>query len=541
MASGGKILVETLVRYGIDRVFCVAGESYLPVLDAFLDHPEIQVITCRHESGAAFMAEAHAQMTGGPGIVFVTRGPGACNASIGIHTARQSSTPVILFSGLIHSRDRGREAFQEFDIEAMFKPIAKDTFVIESIASIPKVIDHAFVAALEWRTGPVVVGLPEDVLFESGEAKPAKQKKIQRAGFLASAEYPKILKTIAAAERPIIIVGGHWRDEECKTLEDFCAVTNIPVCGGFRQQDIFDHNHPCYIGELSFGTNPKLTKRLEEAGLLIFLGSRPDEVSVQAYTIPKKGQKTIHVYHAPEVFGKAFKPTIKVLAHAPLLIAELAKLNNEGLKWASWCKAARADYEEWTTIGAPMQGWDGADMTEILRVMQEFLPGDAIVTVDAGNFAGWPQRYLKFRRPGRLVGPVCGAMGYAVPAAVAASLQYPERMVIGFCGDGGFMMTGQELATAMHHKVKPVIIVCNNNMYGTIRMHQEREFPGRVSGTALTNPDFVKLGESYGAFSARVNNASDFKKLWPEVCKLDKAALIEIKMDPRQISTRSVP
>lgn len=537
MVSGGRILVEALARYGVERVFCVAGESYLPVLDAFLDHPEIDVITCRHESGAAFMAEAYAQMTGRPGIVFVTRGPGACNASIGIHAARQSSMPVILFSGLIHSRDEGREAFQEFDIEAMFKPIAKDAFVIESIPSINKGVERAFRTAMEWRQGPVVVGLPEDVLFEQGASKPVKPGKISRGGFAVAKEISKAVQVLSKAERPLIIVGGGWTDGECKKLEDFCSATNIPVCGGFRQQDIFDHDHPCYIGELSFGTNPKLTKRLEEADVLMFLGSRPDEVSVQAYALPKKGQKTIHVYHAPDVFGKTFRPTVKVLAHAPLFVSEL---KIDGAKWAGWRKSARADYEEWTTI-KETHAWSGADMTEISRVMQEVLPRDAIVTVDAGNFAGWPQRYLKFKRPGRFLGPVCGAMGYGVPAAVAASLQYPDRVIVGFCGDGGFMMTGQELASAMHHKAKPIIIVCNNSMYGTIRMHQEREFPGRVSGTALTNPDFVKLGESYGAFSARVNNASDFKKLWGEVSKLDKAALIEIQMDPRQISTRSTP
>ncbi|MBK9563580.1 MAG: thiamine pyrophosphate-binding protein [Micavibrio sp.] len=542
MISGGRLLVESLVAHGVTRVFCVAGESYLPVLDAFLDFPEIDVVTCRHESGAAFMAEAHAQLTGQPGIIFVTRGPGACNASIGIHAARQSSVPVILFSGLIHSRDRGREAFQEFDIAAMFAPLAKDAFVIETIPSIPDSVVRAFHAALSGRPGPVVVGLPEDVLFEGG--KPVKASVLPVSDIKPSQQDLKALTDkLAAAERPVVIVGGNlWKDSDCENLASFVRAAHLPVVTGFRQQDIMDHNHACYIGEMSFGINPKLLERLEAADLLLFLGARPDETTVQAYTLPKKGQKTIHVYPSAEVFGKSFTPDLAITAHAGLLCAVLAaSFALDGRKWAEWCAQGRKEYLEWTTIKDEAAGWKGADMTDIMRQAQELFPRDAIVSVDAGNFAGWPQRYLRYARPGRFLGPVCGAMGYGVPAAVAASLQYSDRTVIGFCGDGGFMMTGQELATAIHHKVKPIIIVCNNSMYGTIRMHQEREFPGRVSGTALTNPDFVKLGESYGAFSARVNNANDFKKLWPEASRSGKAALIEIRMDPKQISTRSRP
>lgn len=542
MISGGRLLVESLVAHGVRRVFCVAGESYLPVLDAFLDFPEIDVITCRHESGAAFMAEAHAQLTGQPGIIFVTRGPGACNASIGIHSAKQSSVPVILFSGLIHSRDRGREAFQEFDIAAMFAPLAKEAFVIETIPSFPDSVARAFHAALSGRPGPVVVGLPEDVLFEGG--KPVSASVLPVADIKPSQQDVKALTDmLAAAERPVVIVGGGtWKDSDCENLASFAHAAHLPVVTGFRQQDIMDHTHPCYIGEMSFGSNPKLLERLEAADLLLFLGARPDETTVQAYALPKKGQKTIHVYPSAEAFGKSFIPDLAITAHAEALSAALAaSFALDGRKWAAWCAEARKDYLEWTMIKDAAEGWKGADMTEIMRHAQELFPRDAIVTVDAGNFAGWPQRYLSYARPGRFLGPVAGAMGYGVPAAVAASLQYPARTVIGFCGDGGFMMTGQELATAIHHKAKPIIIVCNNSMYGTIRMHQEREFPGRVSGTALTNPDFVKLGESYGAFSARVNNANDFKKLWHEVSKSGKAALIEIRMDPRQISTRSRP
>lgn len=535
MTSGGQILVESLVKHGVERVFCVAGESYLPVLDAFLD-TEIQVITCRHESGAAFMAEAYAQMTGKPGIVFVTRGPGACNASIGIHTAKQSSVPVILFSGLIHTRDHGREAFQEFDIAAMFKPLAKDAFVIKTILSINEGVARAFETALEGRPGPVVVGLPEDVLFESGESRPVAPKEIKRVKPSAK-DVAAVHKKIAAAKRPVVILGGAlWSVVDCAKLADFLAASQLPAVGGFRQQDILDHNHPSYIGEFSFGSNPKLVGRVKAADLIVVLGARPDEVSVQFYDLIQTDHETIHIYPDKKAFGKVFKPDLAVCAHAQEVVAALQPV--DGSEWAQWAKEARRDYEEWTTLPSEAP-WNGADMNEIFRQLQDCLPCDAIVTVDAGNFAGWPQRYLKYARPGRMLGPVSGAMGYSVPAAVSASLENPDKIVVGFCGDGGFMMSAQELATAIHHGAKPIIVVCNNGLYGTIRAHQEREFPGRPSATDLTNPDFVKLGESYGMFGTCVNKASDFKKLWDEALKSGKAALIEIRMDPRQISTRS--
>lgn len=537
MVSGGQILVESLVKHGVERVFCVAGESFLPVLDAFLDTPQIQVITCRQESGASFAAEAYAHMTGKPGIVFVTRGPGACNASIGIHTARQASVPVIMFSGLIHSRDEGREAFQEFDIAAMFKPLAKDAFVIKTIPSISECVARAFETAQEGRPGPVVVGLPEDVLFESGESKAVAPKVIKRVKPSAK-DLAAIGKKLSAAQRPVVVFGGSlWSDAECANLARFLKASNLPAAGGFRQQDILDHNHSSYIGELSFGPNPKMIERIKQADLVVFIGPRPDEVTAQFYTLLQKGQQTIHIYPDKKAFGKVFKPDLAVTAHPQDVVAALEAV--DGSRWKTWADEARAEYVEWTTIPEKDVSWDGADMTAVFKQMQELLPRDAIVTIDAGNFAGWPQRYLKYTRPGRMLAPVCGAMGYSVPAAVSASLQNPDKVVVGFCGDGGFMMTGQELATAIHHGAKPIIIVCNNGIFGTIRMHQEREFPGRPSATTLTNPDFVALAESYGMFAGRVNKASDFKKLWGDVLKSGKAALIEIRMDPRQISTRS--
>lgn len=541
MTLGGALLVESLVAHGVRHVFCVAGESYLPVLNALLDYPEIKVITCRHESGASFMAESYANLTGRVGVVFVTRGPGACNASIGLHAARQSSAPVIMFSGLISSADAGKEAFQEFDIATMFAPLSKWSTVIDKIERIPEFVSRAFHTALSDRPGPVVIGLPEDILFgktqltSSASVIPVSQMKPSDQDLAA------LRGKLAQAERPVIIAGGGgWSDQACEDLASFSSASHIPVTAAFRRHDVFNHNHGNYIGELGTGPNPKLVSRVGQADLVIVLGERPDEMTMQSYTLFKEGQQFVHVYPSQDVFGKVFVPHLAIAADPGAVVAALAASHVDGRRWAVWRDEARKDYLEWSDIKADVASrWSGADMTDVFRQLRDLLPKDAIVTTDAGNFSGWCQRYLRYGRPGRLLAPVCGAMGYAVPSAVAASLEYPDKVVVGFCGDGGFMMTGQELATAAHHGAKPIIIVCNNNMYGTIRMHQEREYPGRVVATALTNPDFIKLGESYGFFAARVEKAQDFTAVWQKALSSGKGALIEITQDPKQISTRS--
>ncbi len=543
MVHGGKILVEALNVHGVRRISCVAGESYLPVLDALLDYPDIEVITCRQESGATFMADGWGNLEdGAPGIAMVTRGPGACNASIGLHTAMQASTPVILFVGLINTKDRGREAFQEFDLEQMFGSLSKWATVIDKVEDIPAVVAKAFHVVQSDRPGPVVIGLPEDVLFPKvSSIEPVKplavSEIVPKADDLAALQ-----EALQEADKPIILVGGSlWRDEDCQALEGFAGATNLPVVTSFRRQDIFDHKHECYGGELGTGPNPKLVERMGQADLVLVLNARVNEITTQSYAIVQGGdQKIIHVYPSSSVFSKGCKADIEIESQIGPMVKALAGMKIDGGKWAAWCNGVRSDYEGWSDIDAAHeQNWDGADVTQIFGELRELLPEDTIITGDAGNFSGWVQRYLRYGRPGRLLAPVSGAMGYAVPSAVGASIARPDKTVVGFCGDGGFMMTGQELATAAHHGAKPIILVFNNSVFGTIRMHQEREYPGRHSGTDLTNPDFVKLGESYGVFAARVEKARNFKGVWSDALKSGKAALIEVVMDPRQSTTKS--
>lgn len=534
MLSGGQIVAKTLKSQAVDTVFCVAGESYLPVLDALLDYPQIKVVTCRHESGAAFMAEAYANLTGKPGIVMATRGPGACNASIGIHTARQSSAPVIMLVGLVSTHDAGREAFQEFDLPQMFGSHTKHVAVIQNADSLAEDIANAFQLCRSGRPGPIVLGLPEDVL----SARSAREAVPRSVPGLAPAakDIESLRALLKSAKTPLVIVGGGgWSDVACKALTDFAAKAWLPVAASFRRQDIIDNNHDSYVGDIGFGPNPALIQYVRRADVILVLGARISEVLTQGYTLFGESQKIIHVYPDAAVFGKAVKPALGIEALPESVVAALGAV--EGAQWQDWREEGRKLYLQCSDIQKVEAGWNGADMTEIFRQLRDLLPRDAIVTTDAGNFSGWCNRYLRFSRPGRQIAPLSGAMGYAVPSAVACAIAEPERIVLGVCGDGGFLMTGQEIATAMQQKVKPIIMVCNNGIYGTIRMHQERDFPGRPIATDLLNPDFVKLAESYGAFGVRVDHARDFESAWQGAVNANRAALIEIRMDPRQIST----
>lgn len=538
MVSGGHILVKALQAHNVDTVFCVAGESYLPVLDAVLDFPDIKVVTCRHESGATFMAEAYAQLTGKPGIAFVTRGPGACNGSIGIHAAHQSSTPVILFVGLINTADRDRESFQEFDLPQMFDSLSKWAANIDRAERIAEYTTRAMHLAASGRPGPVVLGLPEEILVQDVEDLKIKPVPYSES-YPSDKDMGALREMLAVARRPLILVGGGgWRDQDCKALADFAESSGIAVATSLRRQDVFDHGSDQYIGELGFGPNPALVERIKTADVVLVLGTRIDEITSIGYTLLQPEQKLIHVCSSVSEFGKPYVPDLGLRAHVAPVVGALANGPKiDGSTWQDWCREARQDYLDWTRIDSEKPAWKGADMTQVFRQLRDLLPDDAVITTDAGNFSGWCQRYLRYGRPGRLMAPISGSMGYGVPAALAAAIQYPDRLTLGVCGDGGFMMTGQELATAAHHGAKPIIMVCNNSMYGTIRMHQERDYPGRVSGTDLTNPDFVKLAESYGAFAARIEDADDFTGVWNEALKADKPALIEIRQDPRQIST----
>jgi acetolactate synthase-1/2/3 large subunit len=544
MKPAGHQIARALVAHGARRVFCVAGESYLPVLDGLLDYPEIEVVTCRQEGGVTFMAEAYGQMTGQPGIAMVTRGPGACNAAIGVHTAMQSSTPMILFVGLIATPDRDREAFQEFDLKQMFGSLSKWQAVIDSAERLSEYVARAWHIALSGRPGPVVLGLPEDVLFP---AAPDQDIRIIPTADIAPrpSDIQAVKDALSAASAPLIVLGGGvgWSDQAISDIAAFSSAAHIPMVNTFRCQDIADNTHSNYIGELGTSSNPQLIECVKKADIILAVNARLDEMTLQSYTLFQAEQKIIHVYPSAEEFGKAVMPHIAVQAHAAPFCAAMAAAGRiDGRKWAHWRDEARADYLAWTSLPAPdkqSKSWNGADMNEIYRYLQSALPRDAIVTTDAGNFSGWAQRYIRYGRPGRLLAPVSGAMGYAVPAAVSAALEHPERTVLGICGDGGFMMNAQELATAAHYGAKPIIMICNNGIYGTIRMHQQREYPGRFSATSLTNPDFVMMAQSYGRYAARIKHADEFADIFAQAQSSESGAVIEIIMDPAQLTTRS--
>ncbi|MBU0859044.1 MAG: thiamine pyrophosphate-binding protein [Alphaproteobacteria bacterium] len=547
--TGGQILAATLAAQGVTRISCVAGESYLAVLDALLDHPGVQVVTCRHEGGAAFMAESWGKLTGQPGICFVTRGPGACNASIGVHTAMQDSTPMILFMGQVGRHDMGREAFQEINVRQVFGGLAKWATEIDDPRRIPEVIHRAFKTAMSGRPGPVVIGLPEDMLTEYAETLAAPLCKPVQA-FATPREMTAVRDLLQTARKPIALIGGAgWTDQACADFMRFANACHLPVVTSFRRQDTFNHNNNCYVGELGTGPNPKLLEKIRESDVLLVVGARLDEIATQGYTLieaPLPKQTLIHIHPAESELGKVYVPALAIQSDCNEVAAALADagLKIDGRVWAGWRDELRALYNDWTAIdlSARPQWKNGVDMTTLFAHLRDtLLPPDAIITTDAGNFSGWAQRYLRYGRPNRLLAPISGAMGYAVPSAIGASLAHPDRVVLGLCGDGGFMMTGAEIATAMHHGAAPIIMVCNNGMYGTIRMHQEREYPGRHSATKLTNPDFAALAKSYGAWSATVTDAADFPALFEQAKASKTLALLEIKMDPAQITTNAKP
>jgi len=538
--SGGQLVVAALQVHGVEMAFSVAGESYLEVLDALVDAPDIRLVTCRQEGGAAFMAEAYGKLTGKPGVLLVTRGPGACNASIGIHTAFQDSTPLVVLVGQVARNQLDREAFQEVDFRRMFAPLAKWVAQIDIAERVPELINQGFQIAVSGRPGPVVLALPEDMLRDRCAAAVSGPYRAVRA-HPGAADLGELRRLLAAAERPIVLVGGSgWSDKACRDIAGFAQTNDLPVCCSFRRQDIVDNRLPCFVGDLGTGASPSLVARVKQADLLLAVGTRIGEITSQSYSllgIPEPGKALIHVHASAEELGRVFRPSLAIQSGMPEFAAAVATLAPIAApRWSSWREAVRAEYEA-GLISPPSRG--PLDLGEIMRWLRDHLPDDAIVTSDAGNFSGWPNRFLQYRRPGRQLGPTSGAMGYGVPAAVAAKLVHPDRLVVGFCGDGGFMMTGQELATAMLEGTGPIILVFNNSMYGTIRMHQERRFPGRVVGTGLKNPDFLALAQAYGVFGASITSTADFAPAFEEAASRDGAAIIELKMDPEMITTRT--
>jgi acetolactate synthase-1/2/3 large subunit len=542
--SGGQLVVAALRAHGVEMAFSVAGESYLEVLDALYDTPEIRLVTCRQEGGAAFMAEAYGKLTGRPGVLLVTRGPGACNAAIGVHTAHQDSTPMIVLVGQVARHQIDREAFQEVDFRKMYAPLAKWVTQIDIAERIPELLNQAFQVATSGRPGPVVVALPEDMLRErAATAIPGPYRAVR--SHPGPGDLVEMRRLLAAAVRPIVLVGGGgWTDRACADIARFATANDLPVCCSFRRQDIVDNTLPCFVGDLGTGAAPALVARVKAADLVLAVGARIGEITSQSYTlmgVPDPGKTLVHVHPSAEELGRVFRPTLPIqsgMAEFAEAAAALEPIANP--RWRDWRAAARAEYETGLTPSLlPGQPLPALDLGQIMVWLRERLPEDAIVTSDAGNFSGWPNRFLQYRRPGRQLGPTSGAMGYGVPAAVAAKLVHPDRIVVGFCGDGGFMMTGQEMATALAEGVGPVILLFNNAMYGTIRMHQERRFPGRVVGTSLKNPDFAALADAYGAFGAVVTRTEEFPLAFDMALATRRGAIIELRMDPEMITTRT--
>ncbi len=540
--TGGQILVDQLLIHGADTAYCVPGESYLEVLDALHDvRDRFSLINARHEAGAANMAETHGKLTGRPGICMVTRGPGACHAAIGVHIAQQDSTPMILLIGQIARGTTDREAFQEIDYRAMFGPIAKWAAQIDDPARVPEYMARAFRVATSGRPGPVVISLPEDMLTQTVSVPDARPYSATHAAL--SAEHLRMLTAeIARAERPMLLLGGSgWSDASAAAITRFAEANRIPVTTSFRRQDIVNNLSPVYAGDFGTSTAPALYAHQREADLLIAIGARLGEMTTRTYSTirsPNPETRLVHVHPDADEIGRVYSPDLGIAA-APVSVA--AALDGVDLgraqAWGGWCDRLHADYLADTE--APEDGERDLDMGVALAQLRDELPDDAVITLDAGNHTGWAQRFLRFGRPGRIIGSTCGAMGYSVPAAVAASIARPERLTLSFVGDGGFMMSGNELATAAQHGGRPIVLLFNNGMYGTIRMHQERDHPERISGTTLQNPDFVKMAEGLGAYAERVTRTADFAAAFARARQSGRPALIELVTDPDQISTRT--
>ncbi|MEQ7918185.1 thiamine pyrophosphate-binding protein [Xanthomonas sp. WHRI 1810A] len=541
--NGGQILVEALLRNAVDTLYCVPGESYLPVLDALHDTPSIRTIVTRHEGAASNMADAYGKLTGRPGICFVTRGPGATHASNGVHTAKQDSTPMILFIGQIEGGFKGREAFQEVDYTQMFGGLAKWATEIDSIERIPEIVSQAFSVAMSGRPGPVVVALPEEILFGSAVVEDAEPVRIARAA-PDPAALEELRDLLAAARQPLVIVGGTgWDAEGTQAFKRFVQAHHLPVAASFRRQDLFDNRDPHYVGQVGLATSPKLIERVKNADLLVVVGSRLSETVSAGYTLiqsPTPAQKMIHVHPDPEELNRVYQATLPINAAMNTFAAAVAQLTPVASDaWKAWTESARADYIEHSTPPLPHPQLAGVDMGSVIGHLNEILPDDAVITNGAGNYTVWVHRFYRYRQPATELAPTNGAMGYGFPAAIAAKLKDPQRTVVCFAGDGCFMMYPQELATAMQFNAPLVVIVVNNGMLATIRMHQEREYPGRVSATELTNPDFIALAQSFGAHAERVERSDDFPAAFQRAQNAGVAALIELRVDPRQITPQA--
>jgi len=541
--SGGEILVDQLKIHGVRHAFCVPGESYLAVLDALYGARDtIELIVARQDGGAGFMAGAYGKLTGKPGICFVTRGPGATNASIAVHTAFQDSDPMILFVGQVASDQVEREAFQEVDFRRMFGQMAKWVAQIDRADRIPEYLSHAFHCAVSGRPGPVVLALPEDMLTAMASvADPGPYQVVQASPNPADMARMKAL--IEAAQRPLAILGGAgWNVQGIADLRAFVEAFDLPIGCAFRFQDLYDNRAPNYAGDVGIGINPALAKRIREADLVLAIGARLGEMTTSGYTLltpPLARQKLVHVHNDPNELGRVYQGELLIASGMNEFAAAAKGLGKPGaVSYAAHTKTARADYEAWQS--SAYKGMPGkVDLREIVLHMEKVLPEDTIYTNGAGNFSGWLQRFHRYGKFRTQLAPSAGSMGYGVPAAVAAKTADRSRTVVSFNGDGCYMMNGQELATAVHHKLNVIFIIVNNGIYGTIRMHQERDYPGRVYGTAFTNPDFAALAHAYGAHGETVTETAQFGAALERSLAAGKPALIEVVIDANAITTQT--
>mgnify|MGYP006168857467 FL=1 len=534
---GGQILANALVRQGVEIAFGVPGESFLPLLDGLVDHQErLRFITCRQEGGAAYMAEAYAKLTGKPGVVMVTRGPGAANALIGVHTAYQDSTPMVVLIGQVGTDMVEREAFQEMDYRKVYSECSKWVGSIDRTDRIDEFVSHAFHLAQSGRKGPVVLALPEDVLFKEAQEKPTPAAQMIATG-LDQTLFANAMQQFANAKRPMVVAGGgSWTKAACNALSAWANREQVPVATSFRSQDLLDNLDPCFAGDLGIAANPALVKRVQEADMLLVIGERLGEMTMAGYTVltvPKPQMPLIHVLPSPDELGRVYYAEYPICAVPQAFCEALSKIFMGPQLERVQMKVAHDAYLAFskpTTIPGPVQ------LSAIVSALQSHLPRNAILTNGAGNFAAFLHRFYPYGGFKSQLAPANGSMGYGLPAAIAAKIVDPARVAVAFCGDGDFMMNCQELATAMRYQAKPIVIIVNNGMYGTIRMHQEREYKARVSGTELTNPNFIDFAKSFSMPAYRVEKTEQFAPAIQEALKSSDGAIIEIVIDPEAIS-----
>ena len=534
---GGKILADALIAHGVKIAFGVPGESYLPVLDGLHDHREkLRFIVCRQEGGASYMAEAHGKLTGEPGVLFVTRGPGATNGSVGVHTAMQDSTPMVIFVGQVGNDMAEREAFQEIDYRRMYGPLTKWVGQVDRTDRIPEYVSHAFHTAMAGRPGPVLLALPEDTLFPEVEVQDTPHYRAVRAA-PSPGDIEELKRLLAGAARPIAIVGGSgWTRDATERLQRWAEAATLPLTTSFRCQDYIDNRSRIYAGDCAIGINPKLAQRIKDADLILAIGARLGEITTGGYTlleVPVPKQALVHVHAGAEELGSVYAAKLPINSGMPQFVEALERVQVDGSRWKAWTAAARTECEAWR---APLAMPGKVHLGEIVQWLSNNLPEDAIVANGAGNFATWLHRHFIYKRYRTQLAPTSGSMGYGLPAAVAAKIAEPQRTVLAWTGDGEFLMTGQEFATAVQYEAPLIAMVVNNGMYGTIRMHQEREYPGRVSGTGLKNPDFAAYARAFGGHGELVEETAQFAAAFERARASGKPAIIELRIDPEAIT-----